>query len=85
MRLLSGFEMIAARMVGASSSSIHASVPPVLHSIVATTSQSARDFGPALTHFGHHSLNLATLLVGDGIMVEVGFQVLMVALSALLW
>jgi len=66
------------------SAAVHATIPPVLDSIVAATAQAASDLGPALAHLGDHLLNQLTLLGSDGVMVEVGLQVLVISLTALL-
>lgn len=83
LRWLSDFKLGTALLVVASSS-VHASIPPVLYGVVASSSQSSRDLGPTLSHLGDHLLDHDTFLGGDGVVVEVRLQVLVVSLSALL-
>jgi hypothetical protein len=66
------------------SSSVHPSIPPILDGIVAASTKSAGDLGPSLAHFRNHLLDHDAFLGSDGVMVEVGLQVLMISLSALL-
>jgi hypothetical protein len=80
--LLTGFHLGTALSVA--SAAVHATIPPVLDSVVAATAKAASDLGPALAHLGDHLLNQLTLLGSDGVMVEVGLQVLMISLTALL-
>jgi hypothetical protein len=80
--LLAGFHLGAALSVA--SAAVHATIPPVLDSVVAATTQTTSDLGPALAHLSNHLLNQLTLLGSDGVMVEVGLQVLVVSLAALL-
>jgi hypothetical protein len=80
--LLTSFHLGTALSVA--SAAVHATIPPVLDSVVAATAKAASDLGPALAHLGDHLLNQLTLLGSDGIMVEVGLQVLVVSLTALL-
>lgn len=80
---LANFKLGTALLVVASSS-VHASIPPVLYGVVASSSQSSRDLGPSLSHLGDHLLDHDTFLRGDRVMVEIRLQVLVVSLSALL-
>jgi hypothetical protein len=66
-------------------SSVLAAVPPVLDGVIAATIESARDLCPLLSHLGYHSLNCLALFWGNGVMVKIGLQVLMVAFPTLLW
>lgn len=82
--LLSRLEFGTPRIVAAPSS-VHATVPPVLHSVVAATTQAAGDLSPSLAHFANHLLDQQPFFRGDRVMVQVGLQVLMVPFPALLW
>src|SRR6266516_92854 len=65
--------------------SVQASIPPILHSIVAPSMQTPCDFCPALSHFSNHSFYHSTFLRTDRLMVQRGFQILMIPFTALLW
>lgn len=80
--VLAGFHLGAA--LGVASATVHAAIPPVLDSVVAAAAQAASDLSPALAHLSDHLLNQLTLLGSDGVMVEVGLQVLVISLTALL-
>ena len=67
------------------SSAVLATVPPVLDCIVAATMESACDLSPALAHLGDHLLNEGAFLWGDGVVVEMRLEVLVVTLTTLLW
>lgn len=67
------------------STSIHTTVPPVLHSIVAASTKTSSDLCPSLAHVVYHLLDQDAFVRGDGIMIEIRFQILMIALSALFW
>lgn len=82
MLLLAHIQIRPSRVVAAPSS-IHPTVPPVLHGIVTTTTQASRDLRPTLAHFADHLLDEQTLLWRDWVMVEVRLQVLVVTLAAL--
>lgn len=71
-------------MVVASSSAVHAAIPPVLDGVVAASAKAAGDLGPALAHFANHLLDENALLGSDGVMVEVGFQILVETFATLL-
>ena len=79
---VAGLHLGAALLV--SSSAVLAAVPPVLDGIVAATSQTSGDLGPALAHLGNHLLNHGTLFRADWLMVEVWLEVLVIPLTALL-
>ena len=83
-RLLANVE-IAPTLSGASSSSVHTTVPPVLNGIVASPAQPACNFRPTLAHLSDHLLDQDALLRTDGIMVKIWLQVLMEPLPALFW
>ena len=63
---------------------VHAAVPPVLDGVVAAVLHHACDLGPLLANAGDLLLDEAALLLGDGAVVEVGLEVLVPALAALL-
>lgn len=44
--------------------------------------KSTGDLGPSLSYFVHQTLNLDAFLGGDGVVVQCGLQVLVVALAA---
>ena len=67
------------------SSAVLATVPPVLDGVVAATVESAGDLSPALAHLGDHLFDESTLLRSDWVVVEVWLEVLVVALTTLLW
>lgn len=64
-------------VVVAPSTAIHASVPPILHGIVAASTKSPGNLGPPLSHLGDHLLNQHTLLCRNRLMIQVRLQVLM--------
>jgi hypothetical protein len=64
--------------------SVLATVPPVLHCIVATALEPTCNFGPPLAHLGHHLLDQLSLVGRDGVVIQCRLQVLVEALSALL-
>lgn len=64
-------------------SAIGAAIPPVFDSIIASASEMTSDFRPLLAVLGHKLLYKHTLLCGDGVAIERGLQVLVVALTAL--
>lgn len=64
-------------------SAIGAAVPPVFDSIVAAAGEVTGDFRPFLAVLGHKLLYEHTFLSGDGVAIERGLQVLVVALTAL--
>ena len=72
----------AALLVAASA--ILTAVPPVLDGIVTSATQATSDLSPALAHLGDHLLDQSTLFGGNGLMVEVGLEVLVIPLTALL-
>ena len=72
-------------LVVASSSSVHTAVPPVLHGVVATSPKTSGDFRPSFPHVGNHLLDEEAFFRSDGVVVQVGFQVLVIPLPTLLW
>jgi hypothetical protein len=75
---------LGAALLVVASSSVHASVPPVLHGVVTASSQASGDLCPSLAHLCHHLFDQDALLGSDGVMVEVWLQVLVEAFSTLL-
>jgi hypothetical protein len=73
-----------AAVVVAAAATVHSTIPPVLDGIVAATPQTTSDLGPTLAHLSDHLLDENALFGGDGIMVEVGLEVLVETLTALL-
>src|SRR6266567_1556425 len=65
--------------------SILATVPPVLHCVVASSLESSGDLCPPLPHLLDQPLDLLAFLRGDWLMVQTGLEVLVVSFSALLW
>lgn len=66
-------------------SSVHATVPPVLDSVVTSASQSSRNLSPSLSHFGDHLLDQNAFLRSNGVMIEVWLEILVVSFATLLW
>lgn len=66
------------------SPAVLAPIPPVLDGIVTPTGETASNLGPALADIPHKSLDIPTLLHGDGVVSEAGLEVLVIALAALL-
>lgn len=66
------------------SPSIHASIPPILHCIIAASVQSAGNLGPAFAHLAHELLDEYALLRTDWLMIERRFEILMESFAALL-
>lgn len=83
-RLRSSLEFNTALLVVASSS-VHPTIPPVLHGVVAAAAKSPCDLCPSLAHLSDHLFDQNPLFGGDGVMIEIGLQVLVIPLSALLW
>lgn len=84
---LCGVRVVARCLVGSvwiALPSILATIPPVLHRIVAASLESPCDLSPPLTHLGHHLLNHLSLIRRDRVVVQCRLQVLMISLSALL-
>ena len=69
----------------ASFPSIHATIPPILHRVVATIAEATCDFCPSLSHFLHQLLNHLSFRGGNRFVVERWFQVLVIPLATLLW
>ncbi len=67
-----------------STSTIHAAVPPILHSVIAASSKSTGDFGPALAHLAYQSFDKLAFIWRDRLMVQCGFEILVKAFSTLL-
>jgi hypothetical protein len=65
-------------------SAILSPVPPVLNGVVAAAFESPSDFGPPLAHLGDQLLNQFAFLRRDGLMIQGGFEVLVIPLTALL-
>ena len=63
---------------------VHATIPPVLHGVVAAVAQSSCDLGPSLSHLVDHALDHQPLLGGDGFTVQRRLQILVEALPTLL-
>lgn len=63
---------------------VHASIPPVLDSVVTAIAEATGNLSPTLAHLIHHPLDHETFLGRNGLTVERGFQVLVEALSTLL-
>lgn len=82
--LRTGVEFDSALLVVAASP-VHATIPPILDCVVAASSQTSGNLSPSLAHLGNHLLDHDTFLRSDGVMVEVGLEVLVISLSALLW
>lgn len=80
--VLANLELRATCLLVASAS-VHASIPPILHGIVAAAAEPASDLCPPLAHLGDHLLDHDAFLRSNGVMVEVGLEVLVEALSAL--
>ena len=68
-----------------STSAIHTTIPPVLDRIVTSSFKPPCDFCPALSHISDHSFNFLAFFGRDRVMVQAGFKVLMISLSALFW
>ena len=63
---------------------ILSTVPPVLHSVVASVVHLAGDVSPLLSHGEDKFLDLLAFLLCDGLMIEIRFEVLVPSLTALL-
>lgn len=81
--LMADLKLGATRVV-ATSSAVHASIPPVLHSVVAAPSESSGNLSPSLAHLSDHLLDHEAFLRSDWLMVEVGLQILVEAFTTLL-
>lgn len=66
------------------SSSIHATVPPVLNCIVTPAMEPSGNLGPSLAHVSDETLDELTFFRRDGLVVEGWLEVLVVPFSALL-
>lgn len=62
---------------------VHPTVPPILHCVVAPTSKATGDLRPSLTHLPDQPLNHHTLFRRNRLVVQARFQILMEAFSAL--
>jgi hypothetical protein len=62
-----------------------AAVPPLIHRLVAASVEPSRDLSPPLPHICNHALDLLSFFRRDWVMVQAGFEVLVVSFSALLW
>ena len=65
-------------------SPVHATIPPVLDGVVASSIQSSRNLGPSLAHLVHQSLDEDAFFWGDGVMAQGRFEVLVESLPTLL-
>lgn len=65
-------------------SPVLATIPPVLHGVVAAAVELACDLGPLLAHLSDQALNDLALFGSNGLVVERGLEVLVEALAALL-
>src|SRR6267378_4039827 len=63
---------------------IHAAIPPVFDSVVASIAKSSRNLCPTLPHFIDHSFNHHALFCGYGCMIQGWFKILMKSFSTLL-
>ena len=82
-RGLPGLSIRASRMV-APFPAVHATIPPILHSIVTSASQASRNLSPPLAHLAHHLFDQHPFLRRDGIVAEVRLEVLVESLATLL-
>jgi hypothetical protein len=64
--------------------SVLASVPPVLHCVVAASLESPCNLCPPLAHLGHHLLDQLALFRRNWIVVKCRLEILVVSFSALL-
>ncbi len=64
-----------------SSSPVHTAIPPVLHCIVASTRELSSDLCPSFSNLAHQSFNPASFFGADRLMIERGFEILMISLS----
>lgn len=60
-------------------------IPPVLYCIVASPLEPTGNLCPSLAHFCDHLLDQLPLFGSDWIMVQRWLEILMVALTTLLW
>ena len=63
---------------------VHSSIPPIFHSVVAATRKTSSDLRPPFAHFLHQPLDQLALFRTDGGVIESGLEVLMEAFSTLL-
>lgn len=77
------FELGAA-LLRAATSSIHPAIPPVLDSVVAAASQPSGNLSPPFPHLRYHLLNHDALFWRDGIVIQVGLQILVEPFTTLL-
>lgn len=83
LRVMTDFQLRSSLDVS-SAASVHPPIPPVLDGVVTSTTQPSCNLRPALAHLRHHLLDQHTLFGRDGLVVEVGLEVLVEPLSALL-
>jgi hypothetical protein len=50
-------------------SSVHATIPPILHGIIAPAIESSCDLSPPFSHLGNQTLNLETFFGADWFMI----------------
>ena len=82
--ILADFELGPTSVV-VTSPAVHAAIPPILHCIVAASPEAPRNLSPPFAHLGDHLLNQKAFFGGDGIVDEIGLQILVETLPALLW
>lgn len=82
--LLSGSSVHLSTPLSIAATTVHASVPPILDGVVTAATKAAGNLGPSLAHLSDHLLNHLSLLGCDGVMVEIGLEILVVSLPALL-
>ena len=70
--------------VFATLATVDASVPPVLDSVVTAIRHIASDLGPFPPEILDHILDEVTFFAGDGVVVQIGLEILIPSLSALL-
>lgn len=72
-------------LITVSFSAVHAPIPPIFDSIVASISKPSRDLSPPASHVRNHLLNHISFLVRDRLMVKRLLQILMISFTTLLW
>lgn len=63
---------------------VHTTVPPILHCIIASARNAASNLGPSSSHFIYKLFDFLPFFWGDGPMIQARLEVLMVSLSTLL-
>jgi len=64
--------------------SVHAAVPPILHSVVTAAMKASCNLCPTLAHLTDHALDHQPLFGGDWLKVESWLEILVVSLATLL-